>query len=185
MSRNSLTLAAARAFAQSALELAEEQGQADALAEELRALASAVVEPGAVAFFENPSIPASEQARVAAAAVAGGSSLLRNLVGVLAEKRRLAALPMVADAYDDRLRHLRGKVNVTLTVAQALDESQLAKVGQSVTAALGKQALLRQTVDPGIIGGLVLQVEDTLIDGSVKCQLDQLRRRLLEAGQNA
>jgi F-type H+-transporting ATPase subunit delta len=74
-----------------------------------------------------------------------------------------------------------GKIEVDVTVAQRLSDAQLEEVRRKVSTALKKDAVVHQYVDEKIIGGLVLRVGDRLIDGSVKAQLDAMRRQLLTA----
>jgi F-type H+-transporting ATPase subunit delta len=85
------------------------------------------------------------------------------------------------EAFNDLLEEQLGNVEVDVTVAQRLDAGQLEQVRQRVSQALGRAAVVHQYVDESIIGGLVLRVQDKLIDASVRFQLDQMRRRLLQA----
>src|SRR3954469_22519559 len=98
---------------------------------------------------------------------------------LLASKGKLAHLDQIADAYDDLLDEQLGKIEVDVTVAQKLTAEQLEQVRQKVSAALNKDAVVHQYVDESIIGGLVLRVQDKLIDASVKTQIHKLREQLL------
>ncbi len=68
-----------------------------------------------------------------------------------------------------------------VTVAQALSNKELEAVAQKVSDRLRREAIVHQYVDESIIGGLVLRVQDQLIDGSVRAQLTAMRRKLLSA----
>jgi len=72
-------------------------------------------------------------------------------------------------------------VEVDVTVAQRLSDEQLATVRERVSTAIGRNAVVHQYVDESIIGGLVLRVQDKLIDASVKHQLETIRRQMLQA----
>jgi F-type H+-transporting ATPase subunit delta len=74
-----------------------------------------------------------------------------------------------------------GKIEVDVTVAHRLDAGTLEDVRKRVSSALKKDAIVHQYVDESIIGGLVLKVEDKLIDGSVRAQLDRMKRKLMQA----
>jgi F-type H+-transporting ATPase subunit delta len=87
----------------------------------------------------------------------------------------------IARAYDELLDERLGKIEVDVTVAQRLGPDQLEQVRRSVSAALKKDAVVHQYVDESIIGGLVLRVQDRLIDASVRAQLEGMRRRMLGA----
>ncbi len=104
-----------------------------------------------------------------------------NFLGVVNNKGRTRLLGSIAQAYNDLLDEQKGNVEVDVTVAQRLTGDQLEQVRQRVGAALGRNAVVHQYVDENIIGGLVLRVEDRLIDASVRYQLEALRERLLAA----
>ena len=74
-----------------------------------------------------------------------------------------------------------GKIEVDVTVAQRLDPGTLEEVRQRISAALKKDAIVHQYVDESIIGGLVLRIEDKLIDGSVLAQLERMKRKLMQS----
>jgi F-type H+-transporting ATPase subunit delta len=100
---------------------------------------------------------------------------------VLNQKNRLGSLKELADAYDALLRQQQGKIEVDVTVAHKLTSEQLEEVRKQVSAALKKEAIVHQYVDDSIIGGLVLRVQDKLIDASVKSQLAAMKHQLLAA----
>src|SRR5439155_23633582 len=104
-----------------------------------------------------------------------------NFLGVLNEKGRLKLFVQIADAYDALLDEQFGKIEVDVTVAQKLSNDQLEEVRKRVSTALKKDAVVHQYVDESIIGGLILRVQDKLIDASVKTQIAALREQLLSA----
>ena len=88
-------------------------------------------------------------------------------------------LSEIVGAYDELLDEQMAKVEVDVTVAQKLDAQQLELVRQRVSAALKKDAVVHQYVDDTIIGGLILRVQDQLIDGSVRHQLQAIKEKLM------
>jgi F-type H+-transporting ATPase subunit delta len=104
-----------------------------------------------------------------------------NFLGLLNSKGRIGLLREIIDAYDDLLEEQLGNVEVDVTVAQRLTPEQLEQVRQRVSQALGRNAVIHQYVDEAIVGGLVVRVQDKLIDASVRFQLEQMRRQLLGA----
>jgi F-type H+-transporting ATPase subunit delta len=171
------------AYAASLLELANERKQAEPIGQELSALRQIVAEnPTFGLFLSDPGISTAERGE-AVSRIFGGkvSPLMSNFLGVLNQKGRIGQLMQIADAYEDLLDEQLGKIEVDVTVAQKLDASQLEQVRQRVSAALKKDAVVHQYVDDSIIGGLVLRVQDKLIDASVKSQLDAMRQQLLSA----
>jgi F-type H+-transporting ATPase subunit delta len=171
---------AARPYAQALLDLAMEQNQAEPIGQDLSALGEAVASDPAIAeFLRNPSVAEDERLALVRRALTGAAPLLTNFLGVLSAHGRLGLLAEVAAAYDDLLDERLGKVEVDVTVARRLGPDELEHVRQNVSRALGKDAVVHQYVDESIIGGLVLRVQDRLIDASVRHQLEAMRGRLL------
>jgi len=170
-------------YAQSLLELAEEKGQTDAIGADLSSVAQAIkASPALGIFIVDPSVSSDKRAKLIKHAFDGKiSPLLVNFLGVLNAKGRLSILSDVADSFQYLVDELRGKVEVDVTVAHSLTPEQLTKVQQKVSSALGKNAVVNQTVDESIIGGLMLRVEDKLIDASVKYQLEAMKQQFLSA----
>jgi F-type H+-transporting ATPase subunit delta len=173
------------AYARSLLELANERNEAEPINADLQALREAIEsDPAFKDFLANPSVSAGDRARVLKSTLEGrASQLLRNFVGVLAANGRLRILADTAAAYDDLLGEQLGKIEVDVIVAQRLTGDQLEQVRQKVSAALNKDAVVHQYVDDSIIGGLILRVQDQLIDASVRHQLDAMRQKLNAAKQ--
>jgi len=174
---------AAGAYAQALIELAGDLAQAEELGQNLDALAGLVKSDETIRlFFADPSITPEDRAKAIQEALASRSSeLFVNFVGVLNKKNRLPLLGEIASAYREMLDRKQNVVRVQITVAQKLDDADMASVQQRVSAALGKTAIIEEKIDNGIIGGLVLHVEDKIIDGSVKAQLEAMRVQLLAA----
>jgi F-type H+-transporting ATPase subunit delta len=105
--------------------------------------------------------------------------LIWNFIGVLNYKNRLGSLGAIIDAYKDLLEDKLGRIEVDLTVAQPLAEDQLATAQQKISAALGKEAVMHTYVDESIIGGVVVRVDDKLIDASVRHQLQAMKQQML------
>jgi F-type H+-transporting ATPase subunit delta len=174
---------AAVAYAQSLLDLANDQKNAEPIGADLNAIAEIVRQnPSFAEFLGNPSISENERGTLIKK-VFGASPppLMRNFLGVLNMKNAMPLIGEIASAYQDLLDEQMGKIEVDLTTAQKLTGEQLDQARQKVSAALGKTVVLREFVDDSIIGGIVLRVEDKLIDASVKHQLQAMKEQLLSA----
>jgi F-type H+-transporting ATPase subunit delta len=171
------------AYARSILELANEKNQAQEFGQELATIGELLRQNRSFAeFLADPGVAAADRTAALDRLFRGRASpLVMNLMGVLNTRGRLNLLGAVADAYADLLDEQLGNVEVDVTVAQKLDNSQLDEVRRRVSQALGKNAVVHQYVDADIIGGLVLRVEDRLIDASVRSQLEAMRERMLSA----
>jgi F-type H+-transporting ATPase subunit delta len=174
---------AAGEYARAIFDLANEQQQAEAIGEELLALKQIVqANPMFAAFLRDPAIGADERRRMIDQAFHGRiSPLLMNTLGVMNRKGRLSLLVEIADEYKLMLDEQLGNVEVKVTVVHEMDGQMLDEVRNRVSAVFKKNAVVRQIVDESIIGGMVLQIEDRLIDGSVRTQLEAMKKELLAA----
>jgi F-type H+-transporting ATPase subunit delta len=170
-------------YARAILELAHEHNQVANVAEELkqiRQLGDNV--PQLRDVLADPAIGTTERQAMLKRVFEGKiTPLLLDAMLYLAEKMRLDVLPAVADAFDDLLRAEQGFIDVDITVARELEPQQLASVQAGIGRALNKTAVLHQSTDDSIIGGIVLRVQDKLIDGSIRSQLQLVRQRMLAA----
>jgi F-type H+-transporting ATPase subunit delta len=187
MAKNSINSATATNYARALLELANAQSQADQVRGELAGIREALdADPAFGAFLSNPAISSASRGQTLVRALEGKvSSLVLNFVRLLNEKSRLGIFSEIHDAYDALLDAQQGKVEVEVTVARALDDAELETVRQAVGQALNRHAVVRQSVDESIIGGLVLRVQDKLIDTSVRAQLAAIKTQMLAARPKA
>jgi F-type H+-transporting ATPase subunit delta len=171
------------AYAQSLLDLANDQKQAEPIGEELGQVRDVIEQnPSFGIYLADPAISHDERAGMLKELFAGKvASLLWNFIGVVNLKNRLKDLPEIAAAYKDLLDEQLGKIEVDVTVAQRLPDDQLEHVRQQISAALKKDVVVHQFVHESIIGGMMLRVKDKLIDASVRNQLQSIRENLLAA----
>jgi F-type H+-transporting ATPase subunit delta len=171
------------AYARSMLELASEKNQAKEIGQELDELATVIdSDPLFASFLSNPAVGESERGQLVEKVFRGRvSPLVMNFLLVLNRKGRLGNLRQIASTYSELLDEQIGIVEVDVFVAQKLTAEQLAQVGRKVGEILKREVVLHQYVDESIIGGLVLRLEDRLMDASVRAQLKAIRRQLLAA----
>ena len=173
----------ALAYAQSLLDLATDQNQAEPIGQELAQVSGIVRDqPTFAAYLADPGIGIEERARTLDH-VFGGQvfPLLKNFLGVLNLKGRLRILGEIADTYDDLLDERLGKVEVDVTVAHRLSNDELDLIRSRVSEALKKDAVIHVYTDENIIGGMILRVGDKLIDASVRKQLQTIKEQMLAA----
>jgi F-type H+-transporting ATPase subunit delta len=173
-------------YATSLLELAEEQNQTAPIGEELNQIGEILEQnPTFGLYLADPSISQESRAGVLKQIFDGKvAPLLWNFLGVLNLKNRLSLLSQIITAYDDLLDEKYGKIEVDVTTAHKLSPDELEEVRQRVSSALKKDAVIHQYVDESIIGGMLLRVQDQLIDASVKSQLKSIKRKMMNV-QNA
>ena len=170
-------------YARALLQLANERQQAETIRSELTGLTDVFkANPRLAQMLADPAMSEASRASLIQKLFAGRlSQTTLNFLGVLNVKSRLGLLPEIIEAYGDLLEEQLGNVEVDVTVAQRLDAGQLEQVRQRVSQALGRTAVVHQYVDESIIGGLILRVQDKLMDASVRYQLESIRKQLLQA----
>jgi F-type H+-transporting ATPase subunit delta len=173
----------ALAYAQSILDLANDQKQAEPIGLELAALRQIVDEnPAFREVLTNPAISTNEREQVLERIFKGKiAPLLFNTLGVMNQKNRLGLISQIAQGYSDLLDEQLGKVEVDLTVAQKLSPEQLEQARQQISHTLGRDAVVHQYVDDGVLGGMIVRVGDKLIDASVRYQLQAMKAQMLAA----
>lgn len=164
------------AAAQEAPERIEEVGA------ELRAFVEALAaNPEAAAFLANPAI--GKKAKAAALAEAtqhGASQLLRGLLHVLLTNNRFYLLGAIAAAYQQILDQRAGRIPVKVTAAVPLNDAERERLVATLRQRLHQEPVLYVRVDPELLGGMIVQIGDSVIDSSVRTRLQSLRSLLLE-----
>ncbi len=129
------------------------------------------------AFIADPRLDAAAQRRGAFALLerAGIGTEVRNLVGVLIVNRRLSQIPQVAAAFGAALAARRGQQTAHVTSAHPLTATQRAQISARLTEAGFSGVQLVETVDPSILGGLVVRIGSRLYDNSIKSKLQRLQ----------
>ncbi len=175
-----------RVYAGVLLDLAEQAGRTDAIADEVEQLMELLrADPGLRRLIACRAIRREERSAMLSRLFEGRvDDVLYRLIRVLNDKDRLTALPAVLGAFDEMLVERKGIVEADVFVARRLEESELAEVKASLERALGKEVVVHPYVDESLIGGLKIRVGDRLIDGSVATQLRRMRQKLVEAGRN-
>jgi F-type H+-transporting ATPase subunit delta len=119
---------------------------------------------------------------ISVAEAMGLSPLVRNVVGLMASKRRLFVLDDVIGIFARLMAEHRGEVTADVTAARVLGEAQQAALAATLKAAIGREVKLNLTVDESIIGGLVVKVGSKMIDTSIRSKLASLQNAMREVG---
>jgi F-type H+-transporting ATPase subunit delta len=176
----------ARNYAETLLDLADRNGGAaamDQFAAALDEVAGLVQsDPRVRQFLETPRVPAAEKKRALRAALAGRApELFLRFVSVLVDKRRQTLLPEIAEAFRGLVDERMGRVRVQVAISHLPDEALQAEIGNALALRLGRTVIPTFTVDPELLGGMVVQVGDEILDGSVRSSAARLRRAMMAA----
>jgi F-type H+-transporting ATPase subunit delta len=175
---------AQRIYARALYEAAREHGTVADVREQLAELAAALeATPELAAFLSNPQLDPGAKRDVLDRLSEGASDLVRNFLRLVAEKGRageLAAMSRELAAIVDRAE---GRIAVELTTAYELSDQEAVAIVRQIEGASGRRVDATRTVEPGLIGGLILQVGSLRVDASVRGRIDGLRRELSGAGR--
>lgn len=168
-------------YASALFELASEAGTVSAVEADLEKLRDALRESDDLrAATTNPQLSRSVQGK-AVSAVAGLlhlSELTTNFLGVLAENRRLSALPDMIAAFKTIAAAQRGEVTAEVVSAHPLTDRQLAELKDKLTAREGRTVIISTDVDPDLLGGLVVTIGSQRIDASIRTLLNSLAQAM-------
>ncbi|GIL41234.1 F0F1 ATP synthase subunit delta [Roseiterribacter gracilis] len=171
----------ARRYAEALFELADEARALDQTASDLSKLKTMLAESADLReLVVSPVVGRDDQAKalVELAKQAGLGEIVQKFVGTLAVNRRAFALGGVINAFLAELANRRGEVAVEVTAAAPLTTQQQDALQATLAKRFGAKVSISPTVDPSLIGGLVVRVGSTLIDGSVRSQLEGLERTM-------
>jgi F-type H+-transporting ATPase subunit delta len=169
-------------YAKAILELAEEQHiELTAFQKELKDVAQIVQDNEAFRLYlADPGIGVIERDEKLRHIFQGKvMPLVSDLLRLLNERGRLSMLLDIVGAFGELLEQKLGKVEVDVTTAKPLSPAQMEQVRKRISQALNRDAVTHQYVDESIIGGLLIRVEDRLIDASVRHQLAAMKEKLL------
>ncbi len=179
---NEQHIAVARVYSRSLLSLAEGQGDAERILEELDGVVGLLDDQsGLEEYLANPLLDRKVRRDAIETLLRGKvSDLLADAAQVVNRKGRLSLLRAIAATYRMEYEKLRGIVEVFVTTAVPLTEELREQVVAVAERYTGRRANLVESVDPEILGGLVIQVEDHKLDRSVAGELRRVREQLLD-----
>lgn len=174
--------AAARRYGKAIFELAVEAGAIDKVTDELRQVGEAVRGHAELrAVLTNPTVDPTARKAVLTAVLdkMSVSPLTRSALLLVADHRRTAVLPQMADVVQELNDVRAGKVRAEVVSAAALTDAQYQRITASLEKLTGRKISLQKRVDPALLGGVVTRVGDRVFDGSVRSRLEALRSELL------
>ena len=173
--QGNITAGLAGRYASALFDLARESNDIDGVQKSLTTLKAALTDSADLAaLVSSPVVGRSDAARAIAAVARslGLDSLTGKFLGVLAENRRLADISGMIDAFNAIVAGHRGEVTAKVTSAHPLSADQLSALAANLKTRVGRDVQIATTVDPAILGGLVVQLGSQLIDGSIRTRLN-------------
>jgi ATP synthase F1 delta subunit len=173
---------AARVYADALFEVAREKGKLDAIRDELGQFADALDGNRELrVFFFSPYFSSAEKAAGLRRAVSGADQELLNFLELLIEKGRMPEVFGIRRQLDELWKRENRRIDVTVTSAVELDRAVVERVGEEIERQTGQRVELASRVDGEILGGIVLQVGNMVLDASIRSRLEKLRKSVARA----
>jgi ATP synthase F1 delta subunit len=167
-------------YARSLFQAAKDAGKLDTVHAELGDFAAAIADvPELRQVLANPELDPREKGAVLEQILGGADELVRNFVLLVSEKGRAGEIEEMYRELDTLVAAEQKRLNVELTTAYELSEAEAASILQKIEQASGRTVEATRKVDPGLIGGIVLQAGSLRVDASVRGRLNRLRHELV------
>jgi F-type H+-transporting ATPase subunit delta len=169
----------AQVYARALFEVASERDQIDTVREQLGEFADAVdADRNLATFFFSPYFSTEEKVDGLHRTVEGAEESVMNFLELLLEKHRMPVIGRIRREYDALWREENKLLSVLVTSAVELDEGTVRSIGDRISEQTGRKVDLTSRVDPGIVGGIVLRVGNSILDASIRNRLEQLRKQV-------
>ena len=168
-------------YAQAIFELAREHNQLDEWSVDLQLVDQALQDPEFHTFLTHADVPAEQKIRAVDTVLRDVHPLVRNLVDVLVARGLAGLASELQGAYSDLLDSHHGRQRVEVTSAVPLTDPELERVTRFISDLTRREVVVSTLVDESIMGGIVIQIGDQLLDGSTRSRLEGLRNQMHSA----
>lgn len=173
---------AARVYAEALFEVARDRGKLDEIRDELAQFADALDSDRELqVFFFSPYFSSTEKVEGLRLAVSGADPELVNFLELLIEKHRMPEISRIRRRFEELWKRENRRIDVTVTSAVELDPAVVSRIGEEIQRQTGQEVDLASRVDEGILGGVVLQVGNMILDASIRARLEKLRKSVAQA----
>lgn len=170
----------ARPYARAAFEVAAEEGAFESWSNLLHVLSLAVSEPQMAALLHNPRVSDEQLLDIVTSLVGDSlSESQQRFVRLLIDNGRLQYAAQIEEQFEQGRLEAEGKAKVRVISAHPLEDTQLEKIKAAMSRRLDRQIELSSDTDANLIGGMVVRYGDSVIDASIRGQIEKLRSRLL------
>jgi len=171
-----------RVYSEALFEAARDSGRLDVIHEQLGEFTDALEADRELSvFFFSPYFSTSEKAEGLDKALVDPDREFRNFLGLLIEKHRMPAIFRIRRDFDARWAKEKKLLEVSVTSAVELDPEILDRIAGEIERQTGQTVQLEAKVDDQVLGGLVLQVGNMVLDASVRSKLEKLRKSVAQA----
>jgi ATP synthase F1 delta subunit len=164
-------------YARSLFEVAKEHDRLDEIREQLDQFAAALNDHRQMAvFFFSPYFSTEEKINALERSIEDADPIFMNFLEALVERHRMPAVFRIRVAYEKLWDDENKRLPVQITSAVALGEKTVQSIGDRISEQTGQTVELSSSVDPDLIGGIVLRVGNVILDASIRNRLNQLRK---------
>ncbi|MBM4260601.1 MAG: ATP synthase F1 subunit delta [Deltaproteobacteria bacterium] len=173
----------ARRYSRALFQLANEARQEDGVGTEIEQFNAAYNSSELQQVLTNPAFGVDVRKKILSQVMQSQqfSSLTVRFLSLLLERDRLAHLGGIVSCYRRLLNQAKGRVEAKVVSASALDDGMVERVRTQLRGISGKEVVLQQEVDPNLLGGLLVELEGKVYDGSVRTQLEKMKQRIARA----
>lgn len=172
----------ARIYSRSLFEVAEQAGKRDLIREQLAEFADALKGSRDMqVFLFSPHFSTEEKKAGLEGALEGADPDFMRFLALLVERHRMPVLTRIREEYERLCARAEERLSVQITSAVELDPELAQSIAAQIGRHTGMRVSLESRVDPRIIGGLVLRVGNSILDNSIRTQLERLRRQVARA----
>jgi F-type H+-transporting ATPase subunit delta len=172
----------AQVYARSLFEVAQEHDKLDEVRDQIGQFADALGESRDLqTFFFSPYFSTEEKKKGLDSALEGADPVVENFLALLIENHRMPVLFRVRRELDQMWREVNKLLPVQITSAVELDKAVTQQIGDEIGRQTGRTVELTSTVDPDVLGGLVVRVGNSILDASIRTRLERLRKQVARA----
>jgi ATP synthase F1 delta subunit len=172
----------AQVYARSLFEVAQEHEKLDEVRDQIGQFADALGESRELqTFFFSPYFSTEEKKNGLGTALEGADETVENFLALLIENHRMPALFRVRRELDAMWQDVNKLLPVQITSAVELDEAVAKQIGEEIGRQTGRKVELTSTVDPDVLGGIVVRVGNSILDASIRTRLERLRKQVARA----
>ena len=174
----------ARTYAKALFDAAKEQGRVDEIRAELQEFVTVLHDvPELQALLRNPQLDPPAKAEALAAVMEGADELVQSFFRVVTEKGRAPLLEEIVNEYEELVAAEEQILRVELTTALELSDKEATSIVEQIEKASGRKVEANRSVDPDLVGGLVLRAGSLEVDSSVRGRLERLRHELVQGAR--
>ncbi len=170
--------ASGKRYGQAIFELAQEQGETGQWGQDLALVAEAFEDADFNALLKHAGVSAEDKRSAVETVLGGVNPMVRNMVNLLVARGLADAISEACAEYAELLDRQEGRQRVEVTTAVPLEPPEIERITGFISGLIGREVVVTARVDEEVLGGLVIQIGDRLLDGSARARLDGLRERL-------